>query len=257
MIQNPFYIGKVRWNYTENRARKLSGETIIVDGKHEPLIDIETFQKANDRYKTVSASISHCKRTVLSEKHWLSGMLKCSVCGGSLAYQRGYDKKRGIAYPYFVCYKAVKGMCSCRSSIAVPKAEHYVMEGLKEMIGNDNLEYTDPIPKYQPSQDITVKKIESLQTKLRRVKEAYINGIDTLEEYKENKSRLEAEISKLEEAYYNEPAAPEPVTQERIKDVYEFIEASDSMLDRATALRDIVDHIVYDKASDTMEFFLK
>ena len=258
MIQNPFYIGKIRWNYTENRARKLSGETIIVDGKHEPLIDLDTFNQANQKYKQMSATQNHGKRTILSEKHWLSGMLKCSACGASLAYQRGYNRKKNVEHPHFVCYRHVKGMCDCRNSITAAKAEHDVMEGLKDLIGNDTIAYLDPIPAYQPSKDHIEKQIESLRNRLNRLREAFLSGIDTIDEYKENKARIEAEIVKLETEYYEEqPAAPEPVTPDRIKDVYEFIESSDSMVDRATALREIVDHIVYDKESDTMKFYLK
>lgn len=43
ILDNPFYIGKIRWNYYDrnNHQRKNKDEVIIVDGKHEPIITDE------------------------------------------------------------------------------------------------------------------------------------------------------------------------------------------------------------------------
>jgi DNA invertase Pin-like site-specific DNA recombinase len=256
MIQNPFYIGKIRWNYGENRARALSGETIIMDGKHEPLIDIELWKKANDRYAEKSAAKSHAKRATIY-KHWLSGVLRCPTCGGTLAYQRGHDARRNKDYPYFVCWKSVKGMCTTRNSISVERAEHYVLDGLKQIVRNNSIEYLDPIPAYNPGTEAIEKQMDAIRTKLQRVKDAYLNGIDSLEEYKTNKTKLTAELDKLEEQYVAAPQAPEPVTIQQLQSVYDYIEEHDGQSDRSEALNSVIDHIVYDKTTDTMEFVFK
>lgn len=256
MIQNPFYIGKIRWNNTDNRNRELTGETIIMDGKHENLIDLNTWKLANERYNKASAVKSHEKRTTIY-KHWLSGVLRCPNCGGSLAYQRGHDSRRNKDYPYFVCWKALKGQCPTRNSISAERAEHYVLDGLKDIIQNNNIEYMDPIPAYNPEAASVEKQIASVRTKLKRVQDAYLNGIDSLDEYKEKKAGLTAELERLEETYINTPEVPEPVTIEQLKSVYDFIEASEKPHDRAEALHAVVDHITYDKETDTMQFFFK
>lgn len=255
MIQNPFYIGKIRWNYTENRARNLTGDTIIVDGRHEPIISAEQFEAANIRYQQLSASRSHKKRETIY-RHWLSGMMKCPICGGTLAYQSGKDHKTGKQFPYFVCYKSVKGMCTTRNSISVAKAETSVIAGLKDIAANASVYHLEPVNPYQSDAAAVKLQIAQLESRLNRARDAYLAGIDSLNEYKLNKSTLEKEIAKLKAFDYDLPA-PEPITKEKVKSVYEFIESSDIMSEKAYAISSIIDHIVYDKSSDSMEFYLK
>ena len=99
--------------------------------------------------------------------------------------------------------------------------------------------------------------MEAVRAKLRRVKDAYVAGIDTLEEYKANKTALEAEISKLEASMADNIIPLKPITKDDIKHVHDFIEASDDYKDKAEAINSIIDHFVYDKATDSMKFFLK
>lgn len=50
MIQNPAYIGKVRWNYTTHSGgRKVNDpkDWIISDGQHTPIIDEQLYKEAN------------------------------------------------------------------------------------------------------------------------------------------------------------------------------------------------------------------
>lgn len=255
MIQNPFYIGKIRWNYTGNRARKLSGETIIRDGRHEPIISNDLWEKANRRYQLVSATRSHSKRETIY-RHWLSGVLKCPTCGSTLAYQNGKDHKTGRHFPYFVCYKAVKGMCETRNSIGVGKAEEAVINGLKDIANNSSIQELAPVPTFKPDSSSNAHKITQLEKRLTRAKEAYLAGIDSLDEYKHTKSTLEAEIERLQAMTFDVPAA-EPITREKVKSVYEFLENSDVVIEKSQVLHSVVEYIVYDKSTDDMQFFMK
>lgn len=255
MIQNPFYIGKIRWNYTENRARKLSGETIIRDGKHEPIISDELWEQANRRYQLISATRSHAKRETIY-RHWLSGILKCPTCGSTLAYQSGKDHKTGKCFPYFVCYRAVKGMCTTRNSISAAKAETAVISGLKD-IANDNLIlHLSPVPQYHQDKNTYQLQRQMIEHKLQRAKDAYLAGVDSLSDYSHTKSILDAELERLRNVAVDIPV-PEPITQEKVKSVYEFLEKSDIVIEKSQVLHSVVDYIVYDKSSDDMQFFLK
>ena len=254
MIQNPFYIGKIRWNNTENRARSLSGETIIVEGKHTPLISQEIFDAANEKYNRMSALRNHDKRKT-PQKHWLSGMIKCSKCGGSLAIQNGKASKNGNIYPYLVCYRYIKGMCDCRNSISLKKAEQYVIMSLEILIKNKKLNEIKPVKTYEPDKESYMLQLKMLKNKLQRIKDAYINGIDTLEEYKINKEKIQEEIDKIKNGIPKSSPAP-VVTMEKIKKVYDFINSDKSNQEKAKALREIVSHIVYDKETDTMQIYL-
>lgn len=256
LIQNPFYIGKIRWNYSGNRSKKITGDTIIVDGRHEPIIDNDLWDMAQKHYAEITASHSHAKRITV-QKHWLSGILRCPACGGSLAYQRGYDKSRDRDYPYFLCWHAVKGMCNTRNSISVAKAEHAVMAGIKHMIDNCDLAELNPVHLYEPDTKALEQQLSALNVKLKRIREAYINGIDSIDEYRQNKNRIESEIETVKNKYNALPAVPEPLTADKLKSVYEFIETSNVVADRSAALHSIIEYIIYDKSKDTIEFILK
>lgn len=103
IIKNPVYIGKVRWNHrmrvktmkdghlVSNRPR--SNDTdhyMLYDGKHEALIDEETYNKANERFS------SDKTKYTFELKNVLAGMLVCPKCGKAMAY-RGYESRTNTA----------------------------------------------------------------------------------------------------------------------------------------------------------------
>ena len=262
MIQNPFYIGKIRWNCsTSRRTTPHVGEEILRDGKHPPLISQDLWNAAQNRYAEITSkyAYTHKKRTDI-HRHWLSGLLKCPMCGGSLAYQRGPASKSGRTYPSFVCYRYVKGMCTTRNSILVSKAEQYVVDGLLNVIENKSIKTIAPIIPFSQDEATIAKQIASVKAKLGRVKEAYVNGIDTLEEYKANKEKLEAEITHLKELSVSEAKHAKQhttVTPDVVNTVHDAIVNAKTDAEKAAAINSIVDHIVYDKEADTFEFFFR
>ena len=91
-----------------------------------------------------------------------------------------------------------------------------------------------------------------------RIKQVYRDGIDTLEEYKENKKLLQVERTQLIEQIdktTNTAAYKEEVFSE-IHNVYDIIK--DEKYDirtRGNALRSVVRNIVYDKVNDTLTVY--
>ncbi len=255
MIQNPFYIGKIRWNNANSRSKRHEGEEIVVDGKHAPIISEELWHTANNYYNQMSACQNHSKRADIY-KHWLSGLIKCPECGATLAYQRGFDKRRNKSYPYFVCYKAVKGMCHNKNHVPAAKLEEYVMNGLLDVIENGEIKHIKPIPTFNEDAANLDKAMANIRNKLTRVRDAYLNGIDTLEEYTNTKRTLEAELEKIQTQYSSIPA-PTPVTREQVKYVYDYIKQNDIPEDKSAAIHTIIDYIVYYKDNNIMEFFFK
>lgn len=85
-----------------------------------------------------------------------------------------------------------------------------------------------------------------------RIKEAYRDGIDTLEEYKANKEILQREREQLTamlEQYSKKPEDEnESILLNKIRSAYDIIK-SDNSTDRQKhdALTSVVDKIVYDK----------
>ena len=105
ILENPVYIGKIRWNKT-SRVRRGFGqdrkiETVyndpeqwkILDGRHPPIIDADLWNAVQDRRKE--------KYFYVDNKHVaspLAGLVRCSVCGRLMNLQ---GKNKGV--PYLLC----------------------------------------------------------------------------------------------------------------------------------------------------------
>jgi peptidoglycan/xylan/chitin deacetylase (PgdA/CDA1 family) len=61
-------------------------------------------------------------------KHWLSGLIKCSICGATLSYTGSG------ACPYFQCWKYAKGYHKTSVAISVKKMEQLVIDYLKQLL---------------------------------------------------------------------------------------------------------------------------
>ena len=181
ILQNPFYCGIVSWNGVE------------FEGAHEVRISKERFDR---RQRLIASRKRPMKaRNVSTCKHWLSGLLKCSVCGATLSYT-GNGK-----CPYFQCWKYAKGFHKTSVALSVKKAEEAVIEYFDQVLAGADFTY---VRKEQPAADETAaieqlqKELSKLSTRESRIRDAYESGIDSLEEYKANKERLISNRLQLE-----------------------------------------------------------
>ena len=90
ILGNPFYCGTVVWNGVE------------FEGNHEVRLSRERYEKKRQKLITSRKKRPVKARNVSACKHWLSGLLKCSVCGATLSYT-GNNK-----CPYFQCWNTQK-----------------------------------------------------------------------------------------------------------------------------------------------------
>ncbi len=218
-LNNPVYIGKTRWNPEGALSRNYLSETVIIaDGTHEPIIDSDTWNAAQKRMKLQKEK--YCKYYTSERKklsHWLVGIGKCEKCGAVLSNQGGY----------FVCSKRGKGLCEGNGYISVCKLESIILSLLAAVMLSDA--EVQIAPRQEPKQAEEAKKIHKLiyiqikrmESRLSRVRAAYEDGIDTLEEYKSNKSNIMSAIEKLkmELAYEKQLQSEkkEPIEIDKIK----------------------------------------
>ncbi len=261
ILENPFYIGKIRWNFydrSQNR-RKDTGDVILSDGQHEPIISADTFAAAGRLLaKARTTSSFGRKRSVVATKHWLSSMVLCSSCGASLGYNKGGQKKH--AAPFFQCWKHIKGMCDHNSYISAAALEQMVMDAIIHFGQSFDLMYHfSDAPQADDAVYLT-GELSKLSEKERRIKDAYISGIDSLEEYRENKALLQKKRDELEQQL----ADTHKVTP--IKERYQQIDMNHLLtvlqdpdqdyIVKGNSLRKVFDHFVYDKEAGTLDCFL-
>ena len=192
-LQNPVYHGYTRWTPTGKTRRNFKNpDSLIIKGSHEPIIDDETWEATQKRLEEIRAKFPKYRRQNPPIPYMLSGVLKCSACGASLSQAR-----KGL---YMQCIKYAHGLCSVSHHVSVEEITLMLLSAIETDLksGNFVLERAVIAPVNKDSAAIEAQ-LERAEIKLQRVKEAYENGIDTLEEYKENKAKITAEINALKE----------------------------------------------------------
>ncbi|WP_333813588.1 recombinase family protein [Muricomes intestini] len=246
ILKNPFYYGLVVWN----------GHAAM--GTHEVRLTKERFdariEKIQCRYRSTG------RRNISSCRHWLSGLLKCSICGASLSYGSNTHS------PGFQCYRYMKGKHTGSHFISEKKAITAVYKYFEMILGGADFEF-----KYRTPEDDTInEKLTVLQQELdkmasreSRIRLAYENGIDTLEEYKESRERLKMAREDLQKQIQEVESVPQGKIPQKedvlaqIRTVYDIIRNPDVDYNtKGTVMRSLFEDIVYDKKNGELIFHL-
>lgn len=264
ILQNPTYCGMIRWNRTTNETNEIKdrSEWIISEGHHKPIISKDLFEAAQQRFQAEYRPRG--ARPVSTYKHWLSGLVKCPACGRTMIAKHIKDKRYGRSYCYFTCYGYNKGKCLAKTSVSSKFLEPEVLQALKDAAGNPDIEfeYKQAVPSGEVSEmDILSESLEKIDMKMKRVKEAYQSGIDTLQEYNENKQQLIKEkeqiLSRLDDLATMPEAnnVPEEM-HKRISTVCSILQSEYfDDVQKSQALSSIVEKIVYNKNTDTLDIY--
>lgn len=266
ILMNPFYAGKLRWNYTD-RGRKLkpSDEVIYADGNWPALWTWEECQQMTTTILSRKNIYSNQKqpRDVSTCKHWLSGTLRCSSCGKTLSLG-GSVNARG-----FQCWNYAKGKCQTSNYVSEKNITEYVLDGLKNFISADYIPYeivraSDATTSIEI--DDLVKQLSRIEQREKRAKAAYLDGIDSKEEYKDNKAYCEKERKRLNEKISELKSSSVIENKEdldiqminNIKDVITVLENPQADHEtKGNAIRSIVDSIIFNRTDCSLEFTLK
>ena len=206
ILRNPIYKGYLRYTPGNGSKHHYHGiEPLIFKGIHPAIIPPETWDKAAERMAAIKKAHQKYRRDT-SQKYdlMLRGLLKCSNCGGTLTYtSKGYQ-----------CGNYNRGKCSLSHYVSENRINEAVINAVRTLNINGKINIVPP--KEPMIQDNTSDLIKREENKLKRIKEAYLNGIDTIEEYKTNKAKVTAEIEKLK-AKQKKPE-PKPAPRRRRDD---------------------------------------
>lgn len=247
ILRNPFYAGMVLWNGTEFQGSHPIHHTLE---EHQSRIRLMDMRKR----PAGSRNVSTCK-------HWLSGLIKCSVCGATMAYGGS------AACRTFTCWKYTKGFHNEPSTISVKKMETVFFEALDKILdtGVVNLRYKGPVIDDQEDMILIIQKeLAKMELREKRIREAYEAGIDSLEEYKEYKNRLKKQRMELEQELAELENQPEETEAPDIEETLRQIRSvKDMLLDpkvdfevKGTFVRSIIDEIVFDRATKSIEVYV-
>lgn len=214
ILNNPVYIGKIRYNlrpnWSEKRRKGTNSNPLIVDGKHEAIIEQELWDKVQSMLQTSKGKPSR----IYDGEFPLTGILKCPQCGAGMVIMRtSRTRKDGTKrrLEYYCCGNwKNKGTAICHSNaIRVDKANDYVFGKLSELLSNDKLVRDivkniniDRKNKTDPSkaelQKLT-KELDKISAKKDKLFEAFEEDIITKEEFKERVAELQSRERLLQE----------------------------------------------------------
>ncbi len=192
ILNNPVYIGKARWTPTGKARRNFSHpDSIVTDSDHEPLIDIELWNKAQDMILQTKELYGYRQRSTTIIKTWLTGLAVCGNCGKSLVVSQS---------SYLQCNGYSKGKCKASQLISIARMEALVSEAIRDSFPDERIELRivpqEADKTAQDERELLRGQLEKLKVKESRIYEAYVNGADTLDEYKLNKIKLESDRQK-------------------------------------------------------------
>lgn len=255
MLRNPVYIGKIRWSVNGRAAstRHYDDPNIMIaDGQHEPIVSKEVFEEVQQKLDTQKQLYGRYQRSEQKIEYMLKGLVRCSSCGATLV---AINRK----CPSMQCHNYARGQCKTSHAIKLEKAEAAVIEYLQNAVISDEFDVEHITKKPSDSPDINYKKLlDNEHAKLARIKQAYQNGIDSLDEYKYNKEQITASIRKIEEAMkQTAPPINRKEYRQKIINVLKVVtDPKQTPEVKNASLRTIVNRIVYNKPETRFEVYL-
>lgn len=263
ILNNPVYIGKIRWNSrkqvisTKNgvrvKHRPRNNEIILVDGLHQPIIDLETWNISQSKKSLNTPPVQH--NNVVQNP--LVGLVYCEKCGKPMQ-RRPYTAKGKP--PTLICNN--KNCDNISSGLSI--VEEKIIQALKIWLNGYKIDYAQ-LQKSADNIEIVTKQKMLQQIENNIIKEknkqdkiysSYEGGVYTKNEFTErldiSKNKLETLNSKFE-ALKNEIKKYDTLNNkqeleipklENILDIYPHIKTSE---EKNILLKSILEKVTYKK----------
>lgn len=253
ILRNPVYIGKLRWNPAGRSRRNFDDPNIILaDASHQPLIEQQLFDQAQERIAMVKAKWNYHKRPPADRKHWLCGIVRCSTCGTTLIWSNPH---------YLKCNNYVRGRCLTTQNIRVDLLEEAFLTQLRADAKRGSLpafSATQRDAGQRSQSDLIQAQIGQAERKLERVRDAYLAGVDTVEEYKAVKEQITKHLDDLKKQLAQCAAAPTKsqtlqALRSQITDTLSVLQADDkTTAEKYEAASTLIESCIWDKAAYTL-----
>ncbi len=182
ILQNPVYIGKIRWNVHKRKKRVVSGsvkierytappeERVFVDGLHPAIIDEAVFLKVQDLLAQNGPPPVQAYNTVTNP---LAGVLVCGKCGRSIVLRPN----------------AYGGTLMCPNRVCTNVGSKYeiveerLLQALSQWLADYRLAWSDrPPSEEQALIDLKEKSIRKAQSEVETLRKQLSRAHDLLEQ---------------------------------------------------------------------------
>jgi len=258
IIKNPVYLGKVVWNRARHIRKGTGGSTkhirkknpesewIVVDGAHPPIINNETWEKANKILK----GRYHPPSNTGEVKNPLAGVVTCANCGSKMVVTTSINKQ-GRRYGYLHCTQR-----GCNTSSNISYVESEMLGTLEKMlIDIEATPETKPADtaKLEQSLEQTRKSISTLTTQKNKLYDLLEQGIYTVDVFTERSAALDEKMGHLRAVEQEQLAAIQEAKTDRraeriekIKNILKVYTSSDAQR-KNELLKDTIESFTYRK----------
>ena len=254
ILSNPVYIGKLRWSLDGRKSDKRvwGDDCILVEGKHEPIITESVWNAVQEKLKAVALSRQKYQRSEPQNvRFMLKGLVRCSACNSTLVCAS--QKSMSVQ-----CHSYNRGQCQESHSVVITKLNAALITELRRILEDQQYVLS---PKMVETPKINYDDLLKYEyTRLEKIKNAYYNGIDTVEEYAENKKLVLKAIEDIEQKRKEAPSVPTADMKHFKKKLLSVIETiTDENISEEVkneVLRSIIEKIIYNKKEDSIEVYL-
>lgn len=226
IIANEKYIGKYRG----------------INNYFPPIIDVDTFYEANKVYKE-----RYVKSNKKNVTYLFSGLLRCEVCGHRMSSY--YRLRKNINY-YYTCQKKVKGGTIQHFCKSEKKIEKELLKNIKTVIKNNIVSVSE-----KDLAENHEEEIKKLKQKLERVKELYIDGYISREEFDDKSYDINSRLVQIDAdgsaAVIRRNEKLNVLLESDISSIYEKFDRKQ----KAIFWRNLIDHIVVHK-DNSLDIYL-
>lgn len=238
MLKNPVYVGKVSFGQRKEVKSSVNGqivtkrvydpEHIIAQGKHEAIIDDETFHLAADIRRERKG---HTVPSSSSLQNPLSGLIYCQKCGALMT--RLAPNKKNL-YSTLKCPNRYCDNISTPLFLVERQVLQYLQDWLKSYEMDNKIIAFSPINNEISLKLEAVKKLKSevsqLKSQLNRAYDLLEQNVYTIDIFRERQSNLTASITAAENQIN--------IIQKELKDLYEIQETQNHFAPRVSRLLD-------------------
>ena len=217
-----------------------------------PLIDVDTWNAVQDRIAQLKAVHKYHSRPLGSNKDWISGIVRCASCGGTLVFTKPN---------YWKCNNYVRGRCKDSQHISGDVLKDAILARLQaDAISADTLSFDVVRAGSKAADELSLLQQHraGLSKRMERLREAYLAGAESLDEYSAAKSATLQQIQETDsrigelEIKKTDSTAPD-LARSAIRSAVDALTSSSSTLEqKCEALHSICDRIDWDKAQNTL-----
>ncbi len=231
ILRNEVYLGSVVGRKFQKVSHKIAkvrctkkDEHIVLENMHEPIIDIDTWNKAKEKLNGYTKSRNR------KYDHELKGVVYCGECGNKATLRcREEKRENGTIWraTYFICSKRnnYSGLCDCKQ-ISANLIEEAVQQTIKTEMEKISLSEKQIKQIYQEAEIQAQTKSNLLSTKLQELKNTLQNIENAIEEIYQDKINKVIQVEDFKTIYEKKQSERNKILKE-MKKIEKELEGSE------------------------------